>query len=64
MPASSGVSATVKVFETTGRLIETLTVPCSGQSATLDLSAYPEGLYFIQLQSDGFSSTQKVMISR
>ncbi|MEI6765923.1 MAG: T9SS type A sorting domain-containing protein [Bacteroidota bacterium] len=64
LPASSGISASVKVFETTGRLIETLTVPCSGQNATIDLSAYPEGLYFIQLQSEGINSTQKVMISR
>jgi hypothetical protein len=64
LPASFDNSATVKVFETTGRLLDVFSVSNIGTSAQIDLSAYPEGLYFLQIQSANGNTTEKIMISR
>lgn len=53
----------LKVLNIQGQLVyeENLTVKTDGYSKQLDFSSYPKGIYFIQIFSDNFVKTQKVV---
>jgi hypothetical protein len=50
---------TVKLFDCFGKLIKEQILD---KENTLDISAFQSGLYFIEIQSDSFKSTQKLII--
>lgn len=55
----------VRVIDATGRELRQIQLPPAGSSRTsLDLSAFDEGLYLLQLRSGGQSSTLKVLLQK
>ncbi|UPL50142.1 T9SS type A sorting domain-containing protein [Hymenobacter sublimis] len=52
--------ATIRVLSVLGQELRVYSVP-GGRSAQLDLSAYPSGLYLIQISTAGGTTTQRVV---
>jgi len=53
----------VEMIDMLGKVIVQLQVP-SNEKYRMDVSSYPEGIYFIKVSGPGFSSVQKLIISR
>ena len=51
----------VKVVSFTGALVDAFQVPANENVYTLDISAQATGVYFIQVQTEGFGLTQKLL---
>lgn len=54
----------IRIYETTGRLIETINTERNIPTVRIDLSAYPAGLYYLLLENDDFSETQKFILQK
>jgi subtilisin-like proprotein convertase family protein len=58
-------SAVISVMSTEGRLVFSRTVSATGLlHETLDLRGLPAGMYYVQLNSENFTATEKVIITR
>ena len=54
----------LKVYNITGELVKLTDLKISGYNAIVDLSMLGNGLYFLQIDTDGKSVSRKVMISK
>jgi hypothetical protein len=59
----AGVQSTkqVTIVSFTGALVDAFQVPASENVFTLDISAEATGVYFVQVQTEGFGLTQKLL---
>lgn len=60
MPEPEG-DATIKVFDVRGILVNTIHSGEAGEHV-IDLAGLPQGMYFLQIQSDGMLFHEKIMI--
>lgn len=63
LPVSS--IATLQIYDITGRLVETLIhgkTTAGIQTTTWNASGFPSGVYFVQIITGNYSSTQKVLL--
>ena len=59
-----GKDITIDIFDMLGRKVSTQTRNSSEGSIELNVGSYSEGLYFIKMNIDGHSVTEKVLIAR
>jgi hypothetical protein len=59
----AGVQSTkqVTIVSFTGALVNAFQVPASENVFTLDISGEATGVYFVQVQTEGFGLTQKLL---
>lgn len=53
----------VEVIDMLGKSVAQIQVP-SNEKYRMDIASYPEGIYFVKVSGPGFSSVQKLIISR
>ncbi|MBW7936590.1 MAG: T9SS type A sorting domain-containing protein, partial [Flavobacteriales bacterium] len=55
----------ILVYDMMGRLLQSEKIANEGDfSHALDLSAYPNGLYFVEIRQENKSLTKKIILSR
>jgi hypothetical protein len=58
-------AATLRMYDVTGRCVFSQSAICNLQSAMpLDLRSMPAGVYLVKLSSEGFVSSQKLVVQR
>jgi hypothetical protein len=63
IPASYGNSI-IKVFTMNGKLVDEVSSNNNGTSNQINLENYPDGMYFLKVQSANGTTTKKIVISR
>jgi hypothetical protein len=58
-----GRSATVEVFNASGRLVHS-SFGIRNSSFRLDLRSMPAGVYLVRVETDSYSATQKLVVER
>ena len=53
----------VEIYEALGRLVTTETVSAS-DNHSMDISAYPEGLYIVRISTPAFVANKKIMLTK
>ena len=52
----------LEVYNASGALVKREIRSWSGQEETIDLSAVPEGMYYLKIKGDSFKSTTQLII--
>ena len=53
----------VEIYDALGRLVASENVNASG-NYTMDISAYPEGLYVVRISTTAFVANKKIMLTK
>lgn len=64
LPMGLGTGARALVFDAVGKQVSSRSITNGAERITMDLSAQPEGLYFVELTAEGFHAVQRLVISR
>ena len=60
---SDAGACSVEIYDALGRLLSSETVSTSG-SHSMDISAYPEGLYIVRVSTPTFVANKKIMLTK
>jgi len=59
---ASGTTATLKIFNSLGELVNQFSIPESNQASAISLSSLPNGIYFAQFSEQSQLLTKKIIL--